>query len=298
MQLPPEQVKRFYYIWFELLHYVHEQRHLAPNFPDTPTAMSISPDDALQLRNALWTDNSLLESFIATNPASLPTADLAMVASWKYRVEGKFFIVRHLKKYSVFLSEQPAAHAYGVLGLVSPIEDVVRFPLPVYAHAVLLPIEGQITYDSLLEPYSISFGPGIRSGLNDAYRNTQEREGVITTLEPTEGPSDLHEVRKRILARNTKILNAFRKDQARSGLSHTTVEKHASNIDAFAQNYLLAKNPPRGLLDITPADVQTYLRTSGDETLTTSFKRYVRFLDETARMDDYEQIKSLYATLK
>jgi len=60
MQLPPEQVKRFYYIWFELLHYVHEQRHLAPNFPDTPTAMSISPDDALQLRNALWTDNSLL----------------------------------------------------------------------------------------------------------------------------------------------------------------------------------------------------------------------------------------------
>src|SRR5947209_8651830 len=184
-----------------------------------------------------------------------------MVASWKYRVEGKFFIVRHLKKYSVFLSEQPAAHAYGVLGLVSPIEDVVRFPLPVYAHAVLLSIEGQITYDSLLEPYSISFGPGIRSGLNDAYRNTQEREGVITTLEPTEGPSDLHEVRKGIITRNAKILGAFRKEQARRGLSHTTVEKSVSNIDAFGQNYLLAQDPPRGLLDITPTDVQTYLGT-------------------------------------
>ncbi len=298
MQLPPEQVKRFYYIWFDLLHYVHEQRHLAPNFPDTPTAMSISPDDALQLRNTLWADDVLRESFIATNPVGLSSPDLALVASWKYRVDGKFFIVRHLKRYSVFLSEQPAAHAYGVLGLVSPIEEVVSYSPPVYAHAVLLPFEGQITYDSLLEPYSITFGPGFRSGVNDAYRNAQEREGIITTLEPAEVPADLHEMRKGILARNAKILNAFRKDQARSGLSHTTVEKHTSNIDAFAQNYLLAQNPPRGLLDITPTDVQTYFSTSGDETLKNSFKRYVRFLDETVRIDNYEQVKSLYAVLK
>ena len=298
MQLPPEQVKRFYDIWFELLHYVHEQRNLAPNFPDTPTEMSISPDDALQLRNALWADNALLESFIAANPAGLPSADLALVASWKYRVDGKFFLVRHLKKYSVFLSEQPAAHAYGVLGLVSPIEDVVMYPLPVYIHAVLLPFEGQITYDTLLEPYSITFGPGIRSSLNDAYRNTQEREGIVTTLEPAEVPSDLHEMRKGIITRNAKILGAFRKDIARRGLSNAMIEKHASNIDTFAQNYLLVQNPPRGLLEVTPADVQAYLRTSEDETLKTSFKRYVRFLDETARMDDYEQIKSLYAMMK
>jgi len=298
MQLPPEQVKRFYHIWFELLHYVHEQRHLAPNFPDTPEAMSISPDDALLLRSALWSDNALLESFIAANPAGLPSADLALVASWKYRVDGKFFIVRHLKKYSVFLSEQPAAHAYGVVGLLSPIDDVVMYPLPVYTHAVLLPFEGHITYDSLLEPYAITFGPGIRSGLNDAYRNAQEREGIITTLEPAEVPSELREVRKGIITRNAKILGAFRKDMARRGLSHTMVEKHASNIDTFAQNYLLAQNPPRGLLDVTPADVQTCLSTAEDETLKTSFKRYVRFLDETARMDDYGQIKSLHAVLK
>ncbi len=298
MQLPPDQVDRFYHIWFELLHYLHEQRYLAPNFPDTPKAMSISPDDALQLRKALWADDALRESFIATNPAALPSADLDIVASWKYRVDGNFFIVRHLKKYSVFLSEQPATHAYGVLGLVSPIEEVVSFSSPVYTHAVLLPFEGQITYDSLLEPYTITFGPGFRSGVNDAYRIAQEREGIITALEPTEVPTDLQEVRKGILARNAKILNAFRKEQARRELSHTTVEKSVSNIDAFGQNHLLAQDPPRGLLDITPTDVQTYLSTSGDSTLKTSFKRYVRFLDETARIDDYEQIKVLYAVLK
>jgi hypothetical protein len=298
MHLPPDQIDRFYRIWFELLHYVKEQRHLAPNFPDAPTTASIQPSDALQLRNALWADDALRESFIATNPAGLPSADLALVASWQYRVDGNFFIVRHLKKYSVFLSEQPSAHAYGVLGLVSPIEEVVRYALPVYAHAVLLPFEGKIIYDSLLEPYSITFGPGIRGSLNDAYRNVQEREGIVIALEPVEVPASLHEVRKEILARNARILGAFRKDLARRGLSHTMVEKHASNIDAFARDYLLVQDPPRGLLDITAADVETYLRASGNETITTSFKRFVRFLDETGRMEDYEQVKSLYALLK
>jgi hypothetical protein len=298
MQLTPDQVERFYHIWFELLHYVHEQRHLAPNFPDTPKAMSISPDDALKLRNALWADEGLRESFIATNPAALTSADLAIIASWKYRVDRNFFIVRHLKKYSAFLSEQPATHVYGVVGLVSSIEEVVTFSLPVYTHAVLLPFEGRITYDSLLEPYSISFGHGIRSVMNNAYRNAQEREGIITTLDPAEVQTNLLKVRKEILARNAKILNAFREEESRRGLRHTTVEKYVSNIDAFGQYYLLALNPQRGLLEITPTDVQTYFSTSGDETLKNSFKHYVRFLDETARLDEYEQIKSLYDVLK
>ena len=116
----------------------------------------------MQLRNALWADDTLRESFIADNPAGLPPADLALVASWQYRLAGNFFIVRHLKKYAVFLSEGSPAHAYGVLGLVSPIEEVVGPTVHIYVQAVLLPFEDQIIYDSLLIPYSIFFGPGIR----------------------------------------------------------------------------------------------------------------------------------------
>jgi hypothetical protein len=42
----------------------------------------------------------------------------------------------------------------------------------------------QIIYDSLLVPYSVSFGSGIRRSLNEDYRQAQERDGVITSLEP------------------------------------------------------------------------------------------------------------------
>ncbi len=296
MQLPPYQTERFYHIWFELLRYVNEQRQLTNTFPDTPKKSSILPDDALQLRNALWADEELREGFIATNPAGLSAADLALVASWKHRLAGNFFIMRYLKKYTVFLSQEPT-HVYGVLGLVSPIEDIVGPVVPIYNQAILLPFEGQIIYDSLLIPYRVSFGPGIRSNLNETYRNIQEREGIITSLERTDTPVSLQEVRKEVLARNAKILSAFRKDLARRGLSSAMIEQHSGNIDAFAQTYLLIQNPPHGVLDTTLEDVQAYLSTAGKKANPTSFKRFVRFLADTGRMD-YERAEPLRNFLK
>jgi hypothetical protein len=88
-----------------------------------------------------------------------------------------------------------------------------------------------------------------------------------------------------VLARNAKILSAFRKDLLRTGLSLKTAEQHIGTIDAFAQNFLLVQDPPRGLLDTTATDVQTYLRSAGSKAMATSFKRFIRFLGETGRMD-------------
>jgi hypothetical protein len=287
MHLPPQQTNRFYHIWFALFRYINEERQLIPPLPATPERALISPADAFKLRNALWADEALRESFIESNPAGLTPADLALVESWRYRIAGKFYIMRHLKKYSVFLSEHPN-HAYGVLGLVSPIEEVIGPVLPRYVEAVLLPFEGQIIYDSLLSPYSITFGSNIRRTLNDTYRNVQEREGIITSLEPTSTFGNPDKERSEMLARNAKIVNAFRKDLAKRGLSSSTIEQHASNIENFARTCLLAQDPFCGLLDMTLMDVQSYLETAGNVTNTVSLKRFVRFLIETDRMD-YER---------
>jgi hypothetical protein len=288
MQLSPHQTERFYRIWYALFRFVNEQRQLVPMLPNIPGETSISSSDAFKLRNALWADDTLRERFIATNPAELSPADLALVESWRYRLAGTFFIVRHLKKYSIFLVDQPPEHAYGVLGLVSPIEEVVGPVLPLLVQAVILPFEGQIIYDSLLQPYTVTFGANIRHRLNETYRTIQEREGITTMLEPSNAPTNLDEVRSAVLARNAKILNAFRRDLARRGLSSTMVEQHASNIENFAQTWLLAQDTPRGLLDMTLANVQAYLDTAGNKANTTSFKRFVRFLIETGRVE-YEQ---------
>jgi len=292
MLLSPQQTVRFYRIWFPLLHYVNEQRQLGSTFPATYGEATPPLADVLPLRNALWADDELLETFISLNPAGLSSADLQLVASWRYRVAGTFYIVRYLKKYTVFLTERSPTRAYGVLGLASPLEEITGGQSPLRVQAVLLPFEDHIIYDSLLEPYAIFFGPGIRGSLNEQYRNVQEREGIITTLEPMGAYPSAEESRKGMLAREAKLLAAFRKDLARRGLSPSKVEQHVGTIQTFAQTYLLIQDPPRGLLETTLADVQTYLSTTGARSNTTSFRRFVRFLSETGRMD-YEQSEPL-----
>jgi hypothetical protein len=282
--VPPSETARFYRIWIALLHYVNTQRQLVPPFPATHGEGTLPTADALTVRNALWADDALREQFVATNPAGFAPADLALVTTWRHRLSGGFFVVRYLRKHTVFLSQTEPAHAYGVLGLVSPLEEILGPSLPIYTDAVLLPFEDWIVYDSLLVPYAVTFGPGIRSSLQETYRNAQEREGVITTLRPG-APPHAAEVQATLRGRNTKLLTAFRKELARAGLSAKTVDQHVETIRVFAQSYLLAQEPPRGLLELTRADLHTYLMTAGRGANRTSFKRFVRFLSTTGRLD-------------
>jgi hypothetical protein len=294
--LPPDQTARFYRIWFALLSYVNEQRHLMAAFPVRPADGSVQTEDAVLLRDALWADDSLLEGFLAENPAQCSQADLALVESWRHRLAGTFFVVRALKAYTIFLSDRAPGHAYGVLGLTSPIEETVPLPLPIVAQAVLLPFEGQIIYDSLFSSYPVTFGPGYRRHLGDLYRNLQEREGVITSLLPGE-PLGREEQRSQAQKRIVKTVQAFRAQLTRAGLTSKTVEQHVATIESFAQIALLSQVPPRTLLEMTPEEMQTYLHTSGSGANSTSFKRFVRFLLETERME-CEDVEALQEVLK
>jgi hypothetical protein len=297
VQLSSEQTARFSRIWLARLHYVNEAQHLVPAFSPAEEEASLLLADEMQLRNALWANDGLRERFVTLKPARLDAADLAVVASWQYRRAGSFYIVGALKKYSVFLSEESPPRAYGVLGLSTPIEQLARGALPVFAQAVLLPLEDQIIDDGLLQWYAVVFGPGMRARLNVDYRHAREREGIITTLGPARTAVGGQEGRPAVLARDTRIVQAFRKELSRKGLSFKMVEQHARTIEDAAHSNLLAHELPRGLLEMQLADVQSYLRTHENKAVTTSFKRVVRFLEETGRMG-YEQAEVLREWLK
>ena len=296
-KLSSQEKERFYRIWFVLLHWVNEQLHLVPWLPAVPPEGSVQPDQAMQVRDALWANDRLLKRFITENPTQLSEEDLALVESWQYRLAGNFFVVRALKNYTVLLTDYaPHARAYGVVGLTDSVAETMILPLPVYIQTVLLPFEGRIIYDSLLTTYNVSFGPGIRRSLKEAYRNATEREGILTSLLPT-APANLNELRFQIEARNEKLLQAFRKHLTQKGLSLKMVEQHASTIQHFGSNVLLGQTPSHGLLDMTPNEVESYLQATGIKTEKASFKRFIRFLLETGRME-YGQTEELRQILK
>ena len=297
MRLPPQETARFYRIWFALLHYVNTQLQLVPTFPAAPGEQDISPEIMMQVRDALWADDALRERFITDNPAQLSTEDVALVASWQYRLAGSFYIFRSLQHYTIFLSTTTPAHVYGVLGLVGTIEETVPLPLPVYTQAVLLPFEHHIIYDSLLTSYNVVFGPGYRHDLQELYRNVQEREGIITSLLPEDQAAREANQHTDILTRNRKVFSAFRRELGKAGLSPQTVETHVATIADFASTVLLNADSPRGVLDMTFADIESYLRGKPGKQSLTSFKRFVRFLLNTGRLD-YEAGDALDDLLK
>jgi hypothetical protein len=73
----------------------------------------------------------------------------------------------------------------------------------------------------------VSFGSGIRRSLNEDYRQAQERDGVITSLEPR----SLEDAWQAIRTSNQKVLEAFRKDLAASSLSFKMIEQRQYNRD-------------------------------------------------------------------
>lgn len=283
MYLEPHEIERFYSIWFPLLHYVNQHLHVVPHFPQEWKGAGVDTQVAVDVRNAMWEHDALRESFIAENPAQLSEADLAIVDSWKHRVSGNFFIFRHLKKHTVFLNEGRPSRAYGVLGITGPLEEIVGPYLPIYVQAVLIPFEERIIYDSLLSSYPIHFGGGIRESLNHTYRDIQERSGVTLTLLP-DTQRDSEAIKKDIQARNDKVLKAFQKDLGRSGLSPKKIEEHTNNITEFAQEFLLSRDKLYGVLDMTIADLEAYFSLKKKPNHV-SFKRFVRFLQDSMRMD-------------
>jgi hypothetical protein len=105
-------------------------------------------------------------------------------------VEGSFFVTKHLKKYSVFVSSESSdggdSKIYGVHGLNTSLEDTLLFGVPCMLKTVLIPFEGKITYDSLLISYPISLGRNISESLNRDYQDARKRGAIIEVLERAE----------------------------------------------------------------------------------------------------------------
>lgn len=300
MKLKTQEVEQFNRIWWSLLAHVNIKCNISSEFNSQVESKNVLPFTARPIREKLWADNSHLESFVSENPARLSDDDLGIVASWKQRIAGKFFIYKYLVKYTVFIDDKTPPHVYGIHGISAPIEDILLSPLPVLVETVLLPFKGKIIFDSIINIYNVHFGSGYRSNLDIAYRDAKEREGIITSLIPQNLTLTTEQLQNSFLERNNIILKAFSKYLSKSGLSIKMVQQHTENIEIFADKYLLNFDPPRLLLDIDCVHLMDYfdkvlIDIKERKTNAVSFKRFIRFLTETGRLspDDYWTINDL-----
>ncbi len=290
MNLQPDECEQFYRIWWSLLSYVNKQMQLFSDFPSQPENSSIKQQDAAVIRNALWASDRLLQDFIDSNPNNLSDADLELAATWKNRVAAKFFILRHLQKYSLFLNDSDKPIVYGVIGIISPIAEILPYEPPIMVDAVLLPFGNKIIFDSLLNSYAIRFGSGIRKNLNNQLRHAKELRGVITSLDATDQ-------NQAIINGNQQILIAFYKWLAKEGLSAKMQHEHHTNVRVFVDDRLSSAMPPCSLLSVKVADLDAYFSACDNKANRVSFKRLVKFLCDSGRIS-WEETKRMEQFLK
>jgi len=193
MSLSADDIALFFKMMWSLLAYANQHLKVVPPVAGFEEVSKRPIEQVARMRDALDDNLALLERFLAENPQGFSSQELAIVASWRHRVRGDFYILRFLKPYAVFLSSQEPTHLYGVQSLSDPLEVVLgSASLPVAVQATLLPFRGGIVYDGLMKFYRLTFGGGIRSRLNNTYSRLKEREGIIEQLT---GPAGEPQVR-------------------------------------------------------------------------------------------------------
>lgn len=182
MVLSESDVTLFYRLYHSLLFYVNLRHKIIGGLNRPADIHKLNLDDLQKLKDRLYLFPDLIDSFVKDNTENFSPLELEIVSTWKNFVKGRFYIVRHLKNYTVFLDSRDPAKAYGVLGIITSFEEMVGSHLPIVVEVVLLPFKNRIIYDGTLLSFNVLFGKGIRRSINDSFSQAKTNFGIITSL--------------------------------------------------------------------------------------------------------------------
>ncbi|MCP4361613.1 MAG: hypothetical protein GY796_26685 [Chloroflexi bacterium] len=181
MILSKQDADLFFDLLWSLQFYVKQQLDLHPQVATLADYRDMDSEGRMEVRNAMWENPRLIADYVQSNPDNLSAEYLTIVNGWQNFVQGKCFIERLLKKYTVFIMDEKV---YGVLGLYDPLEEMFpRQVLPLYVEAILLPFKGVIVYDGLLSSYRISFGGGMKRNLKNTYMKAKRKGEIIVSFD-------------------------------------------------------------------------------------------------------------------
>ncbi len=182
MVFSEEEIGLFYELDWALMYYANQKYRVIHGLAE-PNFKGQSVEDIFRLKQKIFSGPGLIDSFVAENPLRFNGEKLAIVESWKNFVAGDFFVVQHRQDYSVFLQAAERPKAYGVVGLMDSIEELLGFGLPRLVVTVLLPFKGRITHYGLVSSKPILLGPGVQRALEKDLARAEAARGVITSID-------------------------------------------------------------------------------------------------------------------
>ena len=191
MTLSEKDGQLFYKLWLPLLDYVNETCKVNKKVKNMANAESLNPQEVKEIANVLWNDVTLIDQYLAECGTEIPDEHKEIIYSWKRCVQGRFVMERHLKKGTIFISEDNKV--YQVQGIISSWEEMFfHAPMPLLMEATFMPFRDVIISDGLVMPYNIVIGKNMAKQFKDIYMEAKKSGNVIRTLQDyTDGDKDM-----------------------------------------------------------------------------------------------------------
>ena len=184
MHLSESEAKQFFKLWLGLIFYVNQIHKINTKLKPTSSPAGLELKKLAPIREKLYEDINIIDEYIDVYRNTLTDDEKEILKSWKTFIRTDFIVVKHLKNYSVFMSNEGAAsRVYGVIGITNGLDEIIpNHALPALIETVLLPYKNQIIYDGIIMSNRIKFGSGYTESINNTYRAGKEKYGIITDL--------------------------------------------------------------------------------------------------------------------
>jgi hypothetical protein len=178
MILSPTDAQLFYKLMWGVQFYCNQQTGALKDVTSTDAYVRLSSEKKIRVRDLLWKRPALMDDYIQANPDAFSESELEILRGWRRQfLKGTFYILRHLKKGTIFIGDQNKV--YSVSGLVTPLDEIVPgYALPQLAETVLLPFKEVIVYDGLFSGYNLIIGGNIRADLKRVYQVAKPSRGI------------------------------------------------------------------------------------------------------------------------
>ncbi len=184
MGLEKKEIEDFFKLHRHLMFFANTKKNLIKNISSIDDFKGPILEQIVKLRNYVVKNPELIDEFTSKNPFNLQEDELETIKGWKKGVHGMLFIVKYDGELTVFYHPE-TKKCYGALYLLDPIKDLVGSRLPVIVETWLIPYKGKIIYDSIIAPYNISMGRGMRNSVKSEYEESILRNGIITSFDST-----------------------------------------------------------------------------------------------------------------
>ena len=179
MILDSQDADLFFRLYIPFLGFV--KTHLT-NIPGLEEAEEMK-DVLFCTRQAMCKNPKIIQQYLEENPEKLDTREREIIKSWQRFVHGQFVCINTGKKYATFLHWENENNqiVYRVLGLTDPILAFVTEGM-VLQNILLLPFEGRIVWDGLVNLQGVFLGPNMWRDAMNVYGEARKSQQILSTL--------------------------------------------------------------------------------------------------------------------